>query len=136
MKKHQLDQFSIKQPVFFVCINWQKLISAATGRQITFEPVAKVPLVHRDLSIVVDEKLTYQAVEDLVHSLQLSKLIDVSLFDVFKNEKLGRGKKSFAISFTFLDKEKTMTDNEIDSMMTKIINLLETKLNAEIRRNA
>ncbi len=136
VKKHQLDQFSIKQPVFFVCINWQKLISLVAGRQITFEPVAKVPLVHRDLSIVVDKKLSYQAVEDLVHSLQLSKLIDVRLFDVFENEKLGRSKKSFAISFTFSDKEKTMTDNEIDSMMNKIITLLETKLNAEIRRNA
>jgi phenylalanyl-tRNA synthetase beta chain len=71
-----------------------------------------------------------------VHSLQLSRLIDLRLFDVFENEKLGENKKSFAISFTFSDKEKTLTDKEIDGMINKIITTLETKLNAEIRRNA
>ena len=134
--KSQLEQFSIKQPVFFVCIDWQQLISLTADQTISFEPIAKFPQVHRDLSIVVDKKLTYQSVEDLVHSLQLSRLIDLRLFDVFENEKLGENKKSFAISFTFSDKEKTLTDKEIDGMINKIITTLETKLNAEIRRNA
>ena len=136
MNKSQLEQFSIKQPVFFLCINWQKLIALTTNQQISFQPIAKFPQVHRDLSIVVDKKINYQSVKDLVHSLQLSKLISLRLFDVFENEKLGENKKSLAISFTFSDKEKTLTDKEIDSMMNKIINLLETELNAEIRRNA
>ncbi len=136
VNKSQLEQFSIKQPVFFACINWEKLISMISNQTISFEPIAKFPQVHRDLSMVVDKKLTYQSVEDLVHSLQLSKLIDVRLFDVFENEKLGENKKSFAISFTFLDTEKTLTDKETDNMMNKIIEHLETKLHAEIRRNA
>lgn len=134
--KSQLEQFSIKQPVFFVCIDWQQLISSTADQTISFEPIAKFPQVHRDLSIVVDKKLTYQSVADLVHSLQLSRLIDLRLFDVFENEKLGENKKSLAISFTFSDKEKTLTDKEIDGMINKIILTLETKLNAEIRRNA
>jgi phenylalanyl-tRNA synthetase beta chain len=57
------------------------------------------------------------------------------LFDVFENEKLGENKKSFAISFTFLDKEKTMTDEEVETLMKKIISSLESKLNAAIRNN-
>ncbi len=136
VSKSQLEQFSIKQPVFFLSINWQKLVKLTSGQKISFEPSSKFPQVHRDLSIIVDKKLTYQFVEDLVHSLQLPRLIDLKLFDVFENEKLGENKKSFAISFTFLDKEKTLTDKEIDNMMNKIIDLLTTKLNAEIRRNA
>jgi phenylalanyl-tRNA synthetase beta chain len=56
------------------------------------------------------------------------------LFDVFESEKLGHGKRSMAISFTFLDKEKTLTDKEIDGMMNKIIMALEKDLNAEIRK--
>jgi phenylalanyl-tRNA synthetase beta chain len=56
------------------------------------------------------------------------------LFDVFESEKLGRGKRSMAISFTFLDKEKTLTDKEIDGMMNEIIMALEKDLNAEIRK--
>jgi Phenylalanyl-tRNA synthetase beta subunit len=56
------------------------------------------------------------------------------LFDVFESEKLGQGKKSMAISFTFLDKEKTLTDREIDEMMSKIMTTMEKELGAEIRR--
>lgn len=136
VNKSQLEQFSIKQPVFFACVNWEKIISSAANESIHFEPVSKFPQVQRDLSMVVDRNLTYATVENLVHSLQLSKLLHLRLFDVFENEKLGANKKSFAISLTFLDKEKTLTDKEIDSMMNKIIHVLETKINAEIRRNA
>ena len=56
------------------------------------------------------------------------------MFDVFESEKLGVNKKSMAISFTFLDEEKTMTDKEIDGMMSKIITSYEKELNAEIRK--
>jgi phenylalanyl-tRNA synthetase beta chain len=136
VSKARLEEFSIKQPVFFLCIDWQKLISFTTQQEISFEPIAKFPTVQRDLSIVVDKKEQYQSIESLVSSLQLKKLIHLNLFDVFESEKLGANKKSLAISFTFLDKEKTLTDKEVDSMMNKIIALLESKLNAEIRRNA
>ncbi|MGN6605304.1 MAG: hypothetical protein ACTHK8_22845, partial [Ginsengibacter sp.] len=73
---------------------------------------------------------------ELVESLHIKKLQQIHLFDVFENEKLGENKKSFAIDFTFLDKEKTMTDEEIGSIMNKIISNLESKLNAVIRSNA
>ncbi len=135
VNKKRLEQFSIKQPVFFVCINWQKVISETVQKTISFKPIAKFPQVHRDLSIIVEKGLQYQALEDAVYSLGLPKLIEMKLFDVFENEKLGENKKSFAISFTFQDNEKTLTDKETDSMMNKIINILETNLKAEIRRN-
>jgi phenylalanyl-tRNA synthetase beta chain len=136
VNKARLEEYSIKQPVFFLCIDWQKLISFTAHREISFEPIAKFPPVQRDLSMVVDKKDQYQSIESLVNSLQLKKLIHLKLFDVFESEKLGADKKSLAINFTFLDKEKTLTDKEVDSMMNKIIELLESKLNAEIRRNA
>jgi phenylalanyl-tRNA synthetase beta chain len=53
---------------------------------------------------------------------------------VFQSEKLGPGKKSLAINFTFQDKEKTLTDKEIDGWMQKIMTALERDLGAEIRR--
>ena len=58
----------------------------------------------------------------------------MNLFDVFESEKLGANKKSLAVSFTFLDEEKTMTDKEIDTMMAKIISAYEKELKAEIRK--
>lgn len=134
--KKDLELFSIKQPVFFLDIDWEKLISFTTNEEISFEPIAKFPQAQRDLSILMDKKITYGEIENVVKSLQIKKLENIQLFDVFENEKLGENKKSLAINFTFIDKEKTLTDDEIETMMNKIISSLENKLNAVIRRNA
>ncbi|HEY5368378.1 MAG TPA: phenylalanine--tRNA ligase subunit beta [Hanamia sp.] len=136
VKKRFLENFSIKQPVFFVCIDWEKLIVLTQKNNIAFEAIAKFPQVQRDLSILLDRTINYKQVEELVKSLHISKLESLQLFDVFENEKLGKDKKSLAFNFTFLDKEKTLTDKEIESMMNKITEALEDKLNAIIRRNA
>ncbi len=136
VNRKQLEEFSIKQPVFFLCLDWQKLMELTAGKEVSFEPIAKFPQVQRDLSLVVDKHIQYQSIESLITSLRLKKLIHLKLFDVFESEKLGNNKKSLAINFTFLDKEKTLTDKEVDGMMNKIIDVLESQLNAEIRRNA
>ncbi len=136
VKKRHLETFSIKQPVFFLCIDWNKLISFTNNADISFEPISKFPQVQRDLSILIDKKVSYAEIENVVKSLHIKKLKNIQLFDVFENEKLGENKKSLAINFTFLDKEKTMTDDEVETMMNKIISNLENKLNAIIRRNA
>ena len=97
------------------------MLSSIKIREISFEPIPKFPQVQRDLSIIVDKSISYQSLEELVNTLKLSKLKEFKLFDVFENEKLGENKKSLAINFTFSDKEKTLTDEEIDGMMNKII---------------
>jgi phenylalanyl-tRNA synthetase beta chain len=136
VQKSQREAFSIRQPVFFLCLDWEKLVSPAQRPDIIFEPVARFPGVQRDLSLVIEKDVAYQDVEELVKSLQFKALERVQLFDVFENEKLGKNKKSLAFNFTFLDREKTLTDKEVDHMMNKIITLLEKKINATIRRNA
>ncbi len=84
--------------------------------------------------MIVNARLKYEEVEKAVQKLRLNNLREMRLFDVFESEKLGKGKKSMAISFTFLDKEKTLTDKEIDGMMNKIMIAMESELGAEIRR--
>lgn len=129
-----LPQFDIKQPVFFADINWNALQVQAQHREIRIQEVPKFPIVYRDLALVVPSQLKYDDVEAAVQKLKLSHLQEVRLFDVFESEKLGHGKKSMAISFTFLDKEKTLTDREIDEIMSKIMMTMEKELGAEIRR--
>jgi phenylalanyl-tRNA synthetase beta chain len=135
IKKSVLEKFSIKQPVFYLYINWQQLLSSKKIKGISFEEIPKFPKVQRDLSIIVDKSVSYQLLEESVKTLKISKLKEVKLFDVFESEKIGTNKKSMAISFTFSDKEKTLTDNETDAMMNKIINSIEKNMTAEIRRN-
>ena len=132
--RNKLEQFSIKQPVFFADINWDKLTTIAKKIKIEFSEISKYPEVHRDISMILDKNISYENVERLTKELNISKLVDIKLFDIFESEKLGWDKRSLAISFTFADKEKTLTDKEIDTMMNKIIVSYEKDLGAEIRK--
>lgn len=136
VEKNKLNRFSIKQEVFFLCFDWRIMLEKASKETIIFKSIAKFPQVNRDLSLVVDQSITYQEIEDAIYSLRLKKLIGVRLFDIFESEKLGDNKKSLAINFIFSDNEKTLVDKEVDNMMNRIIEILESKLNAVIRRNA
>jgi phenylalanyl-tRNA synthetase beta chain len=102
--------------------------------KITHRDVPRFPAVQRDLAIVVDNSMVYEQVEKATAAAKVSKLSSVNLFDVFESDKLGVGKKSMAISFTFLDEEKTLTDKEIDAMISKIIASYEKELGAEVRK--
>ena len=131
--KNKLEQFSIKQPVFFADIYWEKLTAAAKKIKIEFFEISKYPEAQRDISMIVNKNISYENVERLTKGLTIARLVKIKLFDIFESEKLGIDKRSLAISFTFSDKEKTLTDKEIDSMMNKIIVSYEKELAAEIR---
>lgn len=132
--KKSLARFDIKQPVFFADLNWELLSRSAAAYKPGFQAIPKFPSVQRDLAIVVGRQLSYSEVEKAVQKIKLGKLQQLKLFDIFESEKLGKDKKSMAISFTFLDEEKTLTDKEIDGWMNKIMTTLEKELQAEIRK--
>ena len=130
----KLDRFDIKQPVFYADLNWGLLLKLNKKINIQHKDVSKYPAVNRDLAIIVNKALPFEAVEKATAAAKVNKLTSISLFDIFESEKIGAGKKSMAISFTFLDEERTMTDKDIDSMMNKIIGAYEKELGAEVRR--
>lgn len=132
--KKQLQRFDIKQPVYFIDLSYESLLKLFRQQRITYREIPKYPAVNRDLAMVVDSSTSFEAVEAAIRKNKIARLRDLRLFDVFESEKLGAGKKSLAISFTFLDEEKTMTDKEIDSMVNKLIQSLEKELGAEIRK--
>jgi phenylalanyl-tRNA synthetase beta chain len=130
----KLNRFDIKQPVFYANLNWDRLLKLNRKINIQHKEVPKYPAVNRDLAIIVNKTLPFEAVEKATKTARINKLTSISLFDIFESEKIGAGKKSMAISFTFLDEEKTLTDKEIDGMMNKIIVSYEKELGAEIRK--
>lgn len=134
VNKKTSSSFDCKQPVLFADINWDKLMQLNKKNNISFKEISKFPAVQRDLALVVDKSIAYQQIEKATQGIKLNKLKAVHLFDVFESEKLGAGKKSMAVNFTFLDEEKTMTDSEIDAMMNKLVGAYEKELGAEIRK--
>ena len=134
VSKKMLNRFDIKQPVMFAVFNWEIVIEQKDADKTIFREIPKFPSVQRDLAIVVPRQLPYETVEQTVKKIKLDKLRDIRLFDIFESEKIGEDKKSMAISFTFSDEEKTLTDKEIDSFMTRIINTFEKDLEADVRK--
>jgi len=134
VEKKVLGNFDIKQPVFYIDIDWEQLIILSKKAKIEYKEISKFPAVQRDLAIVVDKSLKYEQVEKATQNARVNKLQSISLFDIFESEKLGTNKKSLAVNFVFLDEEKTMTDKDIDAMMSKIITSYEKELQAEIRK--
>jgi phenylalanyl-tRNA synthetase beta chain len=126
-------KFDIRQTVYVADFNWSALAQMAATK-VQYKEVSKFPAVQRDLSMIVTKQTAYGQVEEGVKKLRLKQLKEVRLFDVFQSEKLGAGKKSLAVNFTFQDEGKTLTDKEIDGWMNKIMTTLEKDLQAEIRK--
>lgn len=130
----ELKRFDIKQPVFYADVDFELLLKHISATSIKAKELPRQLPVRRDLAMVVPKSLPFADVENAVKKVKLDKLQSIQLFDIFESEKLGTDKKSLAVSFTFLDEEKTPTDKDIDGMMNKIMNALETTLQAEIRK--
>lgn len=127
-------RFDIKSPVWYAVLDWQKITEIAGAQLQGYVEIPKFPAVQRDIAIVIDKNIQYREVEKVVNKLGIQRLQGLKLFDVFESDKLGASKKSLAVNFTFLDKEKTMTDTDIDGMIQKIMQAFEKELSAEIRK--
>ncbi len=122
-----------KQDVFVFEINLDKLLSKKTGGM-KFKEISKYPTVSKDLALVVDKDLTSEEIEKAIKKSAGNLLIGIDVFDVYTDIKLGINKKSIAYSLKFGNNDRTLTDEEINNLLEKIIKDMENKLNAEIRR--
>jgi phenylalanyl-tRNA synthetase beta chain len=125
----------VKQEVYFADFQWDSILKALKNAKVGYEEVSKYPSVRRDLALVLDKSVKFGDIAQLAQKSAKKLLKDINLFDVFEDEtKLGAGKKSYAVSFIFEDKEKTMQDKEIEKVMEELIKTYEAKLGAVIRR--
>lgn len=127
------EAFDIKQDVYFAVINWAVWQKAMSTNKIKYKEVPKFPAVQRDLAIVLDKAVSYQQVQQVTDQLKIDALQSFDLFDVFESEKLGAGKKSYALSYTFQLQDRTLTDVEIEQVMQQLSGAYKTKLQAQIR---
>ncbi|RYY65514.1 MAG: phenylalanine--tRNA ligase subunit beta, partial [Chitinophagaceae bacterium] len=110
------------------------LLEVRKTKSFAYTEVSKYPAVQRDLALLLNADISYAQIRKAVTGLNIAQLQTIKLFDIFESDKLGAGKKSMAVNFTFMDSSKTLTDKEIDEMMGKIIAASEKQLGAEIRK--
>ena len=132
VKKTVLKHFDIKQEVLFADFNWA-LILKLLSNKIKFTEIPKYPEVRRDLSLLLDDSVTFDSIYNLARQTEKMLLKDINLFDVYQGKNLPEGKKSYALSFTIQDSSKTLTDVQIDKIMGKLQKNFETELGASLR---
>ena len=133
VKKKLLKHFDIDQEVFFADFNWENIIDIAKHNKITYIPIPKYPAVRRDFALLLDDKTEFETVYNLAKNTERQLLKSINLFDVYQGKNLPEGKKSYALSFTLQDENKTLTDKQIDKIMDKLQQRFEKELGASLR---
>ena len=133
VSKRICKDFDIKQEVYFAELEWESLFKMAKKNRVQFNEIPKYPEVRRDLALLVNEDVTFAQIKEVAQKSERKLVKDINLFDVYKGANLGKGKKSYAVSFILQDDSKTLTDKQIDKVMNNLIGAFDRDLGAQIR---
>lgn len=127
-----LNGFGIKDPVFYAVFDWTAL--AASKKEFKLKAIPQFPIVRRDLSLVVDKKIQFGQIEEIIKKSGNKHITGINVFDVYEGKPLEQQQKSVSISIDLYDEQRTLNDSDIDPAMDKLIKQFETELNAIIRK--
>jgi len=124
----------VEKDVYYADFDWAMLLDIVRKNKVISKEIPKYPAVRRDLSMLVDADVTFDALKTIAFKTEKKLLKNVQIFDVYVGDKLPENKKSYALNFTLQDDQQTLTDKQIDSVMQKIIANLAQSAKAEIRK--
>lgn len=127
-----LQKFGIKDKVFFAVLDWAKLLKQK--KEFILQPIPQFPIVRRDLSLVLSKDIYFEKVQNIVNKKGGPKIVECNVFDIYEGKPLEANQKAMSISIELYDNEKTMSDSDIDPIMSTLISAFETELNAIIRK--
>ena len=129
---HILKYFGIKKPVYFAELNTATLY-AACETEVNYRSIPAFPAVKRDLALIIDENVSYKTLEEIGFKYGSKLMKNITLFDVYEGDKIEKGKKSYALNFVLQHPEKTLTEEEINKVMNKLIAAYEREAGAKLR---
>jgi phenylalanyl-tRNA synthetase beta chain len=133
VKPSILKQFGIKQEVYYADLAWDQILKLCQHQNIKVQALPKFPAVRRDLSLLLDEKVSFNDLYNAAFQAERKYLIGVDLFDYYQGDKLPEGKKSYALSFKLQDLEKTLEEKQISKIMTRIQESFAKQFDASLR---
>ena len=128
-----IKYFSIDQNIFYINFNWNLITDLIKDKNIKYKQIPKFPEVKRDFALLVDNNISFESISKIAKKTDQKFLKNIVLFDVYNGENLPKGKKSYAVSFTLQDETKTLTEKEIDKIMSRLENSFKDELGAELR---
>ncbi|MBR4756410.1 MAG: phenylalanine--tRNA ligase subunit beta, partial [Bacteroidales bacterium] len=126
-------KFDVKLPVFAAEINWNTLFKLIKRDKVAFKELPKFPEVRRDLALLLDEGVSYSDLYRSSFKAARKLLKSVTLFDVYRGDKIPSGKKQYALGFVLQDQEKTLTDADVERIMSKLLSTFENEYGATLR---
>jgi len=126
-------RFGIKQAVYAAEINWQVFFELIKRNKIAFTEMPKFPEVRRDLALLLDESVSYADLRAAAFKQAKKLLKQVGLFDVYRGDKIPEGKKQYAMSFVIQDADKTLTDQDTERVMDKLLSCFQKDFGAQLR---
>ncbi len=133
VKKSISKHFDIAQEVIYANFKWDTILESAKHQKVQFSGLAKYPAVRRDFALLLDTAVSFKEIHTIAKRSEKQLLKDITLFDVYQGKNLPKGKKSYAVSFILQDDHKTLTDKQIDKIMSKLQANFEKQLGAELR---
>ena len=123
----------VREAVYVLEIDLDKLLGKKVGKM-KYKEISKFPSIKKDLAVVVNKNITSEEIQDIIKKAGGSTLSKIEVFDVYTGKGIEENKKSIACSLTFEKMDRTLTDEEINESLNKIIEMLNKKLNAELRK--
>src|SRR5690606_15379890 len=126
-------ELDVDDEVFYADFNRDAVQKQISTKNFKLRPIAKFQAAQRDFALLLDNSVRFGDLQYAAFSTEKKLLKAVTLFDVYKGKNLPDGKKSYALSFTIQDEEKTLTDKQIDKIMIKLKQKFETDFGAMLR---
>jgi phenylalanyl-tRNA synthetase beta chain len=133
VSKKLLKAFDIKQQVFAAEISWPVLFEIVRRNRVKYKEMPRYPEVRRDLALLLDENVSFSELRKTAFQTEKQMLKNVSLFDVYRGDKIPAGKKQYALNFVIQNPDQTLTDNDVERIMGKILGAFENKHRAALR---
>ena len=128
----QVHPTECKKEVYVFELDLLKIMSHKV-RMVKYKEVSKYPAIHKDVAFIVEKKITSKEIMDFLKHIGGRMVTNIDVFDVYTGENVGENEKSIAYSITFEDATKTLTDEEVMKVFNKMIDEVESKLNARVR---
>ncbi|HRE41116.1 MAG TPA: phenylalanine--tRNA ligase subunit beta [Ignavibacteria bacterium] len=128
-----LEKFDIESDVFIASFDLDKIYNYSKPNN-RYEEITKFPSVKRDLAVVTDKKINFEEISKYLNNKIAKNLSKAELFDIYEDGKLGENKKSFAFSLEFISKEKTLSDEEVNTQINNIVEKLRKETGAVLRK--
>ena len=126
-------KFDVKQPAFAAEINWNTLFKLVKRDKVAFKELPKFPEVRRDLALLLDESVSFADLYRSSFKAAKKLLKSVTLFDVYRGDKIPAGKKQYALGFVLQDLDKTLTDADVERIMDKLLSTFTSEYGASLR---